>query len=69
VSDQQEIKGRDMRTLAGIIRGPGFYASPSPERIKRLIENNLIKQQGGTLLPTLKGRIISFLARRRLSAW
>ena len=63
VSDQQEIKPRDLQTLAGIVRGPGFYASPSPDRIKRLLENRLIKQQRGTLRPTLKGRIVTLKGR------
>lgn len=63
MSDELGIKDRDLRTLAGIVKGPGFYSSPSPDRIKRMIENGLIKQEKGTLRPTLKGRIIAFLRR------
>ena len=63
VSDQQEIKPRDLQTLAGIVRGPGFYASPSPDRIKRLLENRLIKKQRGTLRPTWKGRMVTLKGR------
>lgn len=63
VSDQQEIKPRDLQTLAGIVRGPGFYASPSPDRIKRLVENRLVKMKRGSLRPTLKGRMITLKGR------
>lgn len=65
MSDEQEIKRRDLQTLFGIVRGPGSYASPSPDRIRRLIDRGLIRKEGGTLQPTLKGRIVAFLNRRR----
>jgi predicted transcriptional regulator len=63
MSDEPAIKERDLRTLAGIVKGTGFYATPSADRIKRLIEKGLIKQQSGALRPTLKGRIIAFLRK------
>ena len=63
MSNELEIKDRDLRTLTGIVKGPGNYPTPSPDRIERMIENGLIKQDRGTLRPTLKGRIIARLYR------
>jgi hypothetical protein len=64
MSDESGIKDRDLRTLVGVVKGPGFYPTPSPDRIKRMIENGLIKQEKGILRSTLKGRIVA-----RLYGW
>ena len=61
----QEIEQRDLKTLAGIVQGPGAYATPSPDRVNRLMQHGLIKTKGGTLRPTLKGRIVAWLWRLR----
>ena len=50
------------------MRGPGRYATPSFERVERLIENGLIKRSRGTLRVTLKGRIVAWLYRRSAKA-
>ena len=50
----------DLRTLAAIVRGPGNYATPSPDRIERLLSKGLVKVQRGTLRPTLKGRLVAW---------
>ena len=60
-----EIGPNDLRTLAGIVRGPGWYATPSPERISRLMSKGLIKKKSGVLRPTLKGRIVAWLNKPR----
>jgi len=65
MESQAEIGANDLRTLAGIVRGPGYYATPSPDRIERLIRKGLIRRKKGTLRPTLKGRIIVWLSRPR----
>jgi len=59
------IGANDLKTLAGIIRGPGFYATPSRKRVGRLLRNGLVKKKNGVLRPTLKGRIIIWLKGRR----
>lgn len=59
-----DVKRRDLRTLTGIVRGPGHYATPSPERVGRLVARGLVKQSDGRLRPTLKGRIAAWLFRR-----
>lgn len=60
------IEKRDLRTLAGIVRGPGHYATPSPDRVERLVQNGLAtKVPGGSLRATIKGRIITWLYRKR----
>jgi hypothetical protein len=53
----------DINTLRGIVRGPGNYATPSPDRIDRLMRRGLVKKKRGSLRPTLKGRIVALLAR------
>ena len=63
MSDESETKDRDLQTLAGIVKGTGYYATPSPQRIKRMVDNGLIKRVRGVLRPTLKGRIIARLSR------
>ncbi|HEX3440440.1 MAG TPA: hypothetical protein VHT93_08850 [Pseudolabrys sp.] len=62
------IQSGDLYTLTGIMRGPGRYATPSFERVERLIENGLIKRSRGTLRVTLKGRIVAWLYRRTAKA-
>ena len=57
----KESKKRDLRTLVGIVRGPGWYATPSAERIERLLKRGLIKKRKGVLRPTLKGRLVALL--------
>jgi hypothetical protein len=52
----------DIVTLRGIVRGPGYYATPSPERVDRLMSKGLIKKKRGNLRPTLKGRLIALLS-------
>jgi hypothetical protein len=61
--DEPELKHRDLKTLDGIVRGPGFYASPSQDRINRMVQNGLITRVKGILRPTMKGRAIAFLRR------
>jgi hypothetical protein len=63
MNEELGIKDRDLQTLAGIIKGPGFYPLPSPDRIKRLTENGLIKKVRGIMCPTIKGRMICFIRR------
>ena len=60
------IEDRDLRTLVGIVRGPGYYATPSPERVERLVRKGLaIKKRGGVLRATLKGRLVAWFYRKR----
>lgn len=58
----RDIRGNDLATLRAIVRGPGRYATPSPERIQRLAEKRLIKKVRGSLRPTLKGRVVALVA-------
>ena len=60
-----KIEQRDLKTLAGIVQGPGAYATPSPDKVNRLMQHGLIKRKRGTLRPTLKGRITVWLWRLR----
>jgi len=53
----------DKILLRGIVRGPGCYPTPSPQRVDRLTEMGLIKRKRGTLRPTLKGRLVAFFSR------
>lgn len=59
-----DAERRDLRTLAGIVRGPGNYATPSPDRVNRLVARGLVKKSAGQLRPTLKGRVRVWLYRR-----
>ncbi len=59
------IGERDARVLAGIMRGPGNYATPSPGCVARLAALGLVKKKRGRLAPTLKGRIVARLRRLR----
>jgi hypothetical protein len=52
----------DLATLRGIVRGPGNYATPSPERIQRLIKRGWVKRNLGALRPTLKGRLVALIS-------
>ncbi len=61
MEEADEIKNRDLRLLAGIIRGPGNYATPSLERIERLVNQGLVTRKKGRLYPTIKGRIVAWL--------
>jgi hypothetical protein len=54
-----EIRGRDLQTLRGIVRGPGNYPTPSPDKIERLMHQGLIKRKNRRLVPTLKRRIVA----------
>ena len=54
----------DIVTLRGIVRGPGNYATPSPDRVNRLMQKGLVKKKRGNLRPTLKGRILALLSQR-----
>ena len=58
-----ELKDRDLDTLAGVVKGPGNYASPSADRIERMVARGLIKRTRGILRPTLKGRLVNFLRK------
>jgi hypothetical protein len=59
---QSELGERDLRTLKGILRGPGNYPTPSPDKIERLMHQGLIKKKKNRrLAPTLKGRIVAWL--------
>jgi hypothetical protein len=61
-----KIEDRDLRTLAGIVRGPGNYPTPSPARVERLVQKGLAtKERGGLLRATLKGRIVTWFYRKR----
>ena len=53
----------DIITLRGIVRGPGNYATPSPDRVGRLMQKGLIKKKRGNLRATLKGRLVALLSR------
>jgi hypothetical protein len=64
MESEKEIADRDWRTLVGIVRGPGNYATPSPERTGRLIRNGLVVRKRGVLRPTLKGRILAWWKKR-----
>lgn len=63
MESEKEIAERDLKTLAGIVRGPGNYATPSPDRVERLLRRGLIVKKRGGLRPTLKGRIVSWFNR------
>lgn len=66
VASLNRFEERDLRTLAGIVRGPGHYATPSPARVERLVQNGLAtKERGGLLRATIKGRIVAWFYRRR----
>lgn len=56
-----DIKNRDLKLLAGIVRGPGCYPTPSLERIERLMQKGLVTKRKGRLRPTIKGRLIAWL--------
>ena len=56
-----DIKYRDLKLLAGTVRGPGYYPTPSLERIERLMQKGLVTKKKGRLRPTLKGRLIAWL--------
>jgi hypothetical protein len=62
------VEDRDLRTLTGIVRGPGFYPTPSQDRVERLLKNGLIKKSRGTLRATLKGRLVAWMYRRSAAA-
>jgi hypothetical protein len=40
-----EIRERDLQALKGILRGPGNYPTPSPDKIERLMHQGLIKKK------------------------
>ncbi len=61
--DDESIEKRDLRTLRGVIKGPGFYATPSPDRIKRLESRGWIKSKNAVLRATWKGRFVAFFNR------
>lgn len=61
--DRPDLSTSELATLRGIVRGPGNYATPSPERIGRLAEKGLIKRARGRLRPTIKGRLVARLAK------
>jgi hypothetical protein len=64
MESEKEVADRDMRTLMGIVRGPGNYATPSPDRIERLVQRGLVvKKRGGALRATLKGRILAWIKK------
>lgn len=63
MEEAEEIKNRDLKLLAGIVRGPGNYPTPSLERIERLINKGLVTRKKGRLRPTIKGRIVAWLNR------
>jgi hypothetical protein len=64
LESEREIAERDLRTLAGILRGPGNYATPSQDRIDRLMNRGLIvRKRGGRLRATLKGRVVVWMNR------
>jgi hypothetical protein len=63
LTTSNEIHGRDLQTLRGIVRGPGNYATPSPDKIERLMQQGLIKKKNRRLVPTLKGRVVAWLSR------
>jgi hypothetical protein len=64
MEDADDIKNRDLKLLAGIVRGPGFYPTPSLERIERLLQKGLVTKRKGRLRPTIKGRLISWLYKQ-----
>lgn len=61
MEETNEIKNRDLKLLAGIVRGPGNYPTPSLERIERLVDKGLVTRKKGRLYPTIKGRVIAWL--------
>lgn len=61
MESEKEIAERDLKTLMGIIRGPGNYATPSPDRVERLLRKGYVVKKRGALRPTLKGRIVAWL--------
>jgi len=61
--DDQDSHSYDRILLRGIIQGPGYYATPSPRRVERLMKMGLIKKKRGTLRPTLKGRVVAFFSK------
>jgi hypothetical protein len=67
MESEKEIAERDLQTLVGIARGPGNYATPSSERVDRLMRLGLVVKKGrGTLRPTLKGRFVAWVNRNRI---
>jgi hypothetical protein len=65
LNTQSEARHRDLEVLAGIMRGPGNYPTPSPERVERLLQQGLIKKKRRRLAPTLKGRLTAWFWRHR----
>jgi hypothetical protein len=59
----QVYRQNDLATLRGIVRGPGFYPTPSPDRVNRLIQKGLVKMKRGALRPTIKGHIVALLRK------
>jgi hypothetical protein len=62
---RNDSRHRDLQLLAGIIRGPGNYPTPSPDRVERLLQQGLIKKKRRHLAPTWKGRVVVWFWRRR----
>lgn len=58
--NDREMSQTDLRTLKGIVRGPGTYATPSKERLARLQARGLISVSRGTIRPTWLGRWVAF---------
>lgn len=67
MTTRRELDRRDLQTLAGIVRGPGNYATPSPQRIARLVDQGMIKHKRKGLTPTLQGRVFAWLWKRGLT--
>jgi hypothetical protein len=63
MNSKSGLNRRDLQLLAGIARGPGNYATPSAERVERLIERGVIKKTRRGLALTLDGRIVVWLSR------
>lgn len=61
MEEADDIKNRDIKLLAGIVRGPGYYPTPSLERVERLMQRGLVIRKKGRLRPTIKGRFIAWL--------
>lgn len=59
--DAQGSRQSDLITLRAIVRGPGSYATPSPDRVKRLVARGLVKKQRGNLQATIKGRVVALM--------
>lgn len=65
MNDLSKIEKRDLTTLAGIVKGPGWYATPSEDKLDRLLQQGLIKKKRRGWGPTLKGRIVVWISRFR----